>query len=400
MKKLTLLSLSLLAALSINACSTNVTTTQTSGSYAITKANVKEGFVKGADISTLLEMEKSGFKYYDENGVQKDALTILHEEGFNYIRVRVWVDPKNDKGQTYGGGSNDLETLITLSKRAKALGMGVLVDFHYSDFWTDPGKQFKPKAWVNLNFEDLVKEVNTYTKSVMQELVQNGIKPEMVQVGNEINSGILWPDGKSWGGDGHEFDRLSQLLKSGISAVKEVSPDSKVMLHLAEGPKTETFKWWFDEIVKRDVSFDCIGMSMYTWWDGPITALTDNINFVSERYGKNVYVVEAAYPYTFENEDQAENTFTADDEKKTGYSATVEGQARYLKDLLEGVSNTKAGMGVFYWEPAWKTGPNITWATNEGMDYINDHWKTGNSREDQALFDKDGHVLESANVFN
>lgn len=402
MKKLTILSLALMAALSVTACNSvpNETNTAIAKSEVITKANVKSGFVKGADISTLLEMEKSGFKYYDENGVEKDAMTILKEEGFNYIRVRLWVDPKSAEGVSYGGGSNDLETLIALSKRAKALGMGILLDFHYSDFWTDPGKQFKPKAWENLAFDDLVTTLYGYTKSVMQELKNNGIEPQMVQVGNEINSGILWPDGKSWGGDGHEFDRLAKLLEAGSKAVKEVSPNSEVMLHLAEGTKQETFKWWFDEITKRQVEFDSIGMSMYTWWDGPIASLTDSINFVHDRYGKKIYVVEAAYPYSYENEDNAENTFTTEDEKKTGYEVSVNGQARYLKDLLEGVSNTKGGQGVFYWEPAWKTGKDITWATNAGMDYINDHWKTGNSREDQALFDKNGHVLESVNVFN
>lgn len=402
MKKLSLLSLSVMAAISLCACSSanNSVIEVANSEYIIEKAQVKQGFIKGADISTLLEMEKSGFKYFNRNNEQKDALTILQEEGFNYIRVRVWVDPKDDNGISYGGGSNDLATLITLSKRAQTLGMGILVDFHYSDFWTDPGKQFKPKAWEKLSFDDLVTQLYTYTKSVMQELKNNGIEPQMVQVGNEINSGILWPDGKSWGGDGFEFDRLAKLLESGSKAVKEISPNSEVMLHLAQGTKSETFKWWFDEIVKRNVNFDSIGMSMYTWWDGPIQDLTANIDYVYDRYQKPVYVVETSYPYTLENEDNAENTFTLDDQKKTGYEASVIGQAKYLKDLLESVSNTKGGMGVFYWEPAWKTGKNITWASPQGMDYINDHWKTGNSREDQALFDKQGHVLQSITIFN
>ena len=253
------------------------------------KANLSKDFIKGADISTLIEMEQAGFVYRNEKGEPEDCLKILRDNGINYIRVRLWVDPKDQNGNVYGAGNNDLATDLELVRRAKKLGMKVLLDFHYSDFWTDPGKQFKPKSWENLSFEELNDAIYKYSKDVMSTFKDAGLTPEMVQIGNEVNSGILWPDGKSWGGDGHEFDRLSLLLKSAIKGVKEaVGSDSKIMLHLAKGPDNGAFKWWFDEITKRDVDFDVIGMSMYTWWDGPISALTDNIKWVKNQYGKDV----------------------------------------------------------------------------------------------------------------
>lgn len=226
--------------------------------------------------------------------------------------------------------------------------------------------------------------------------------PDMVQVGNEITSGMLWPDGKSWGQGGGEFDRLSELLKSGIAGVKDAAGDAEVqiMLHLDKGTKQEQYKWWFDEITARNVPFDVIGMSMYTWWDGPISDLSNNIKFVNDTYHKDVYVVEAAYAYGLDNPDGIDNTFTQKEADTSGYPATVEGQAQYLKDLMEAISSNENGKGLFYWEPAWKAHENITWATKAGMDYTNDQWKEGNSRENQALFDDQGKILESVKVFN
>lgn len=367
------------------------------------KAKVKSTFIKGADVSTLIDMGKAGFKYFDENGVQKDVLAILKEQGFDYIRVRLWNNPKDAHGNFYGAGNNDIDTDLEIAKRAKALGFKVLLDFHYSDFWADPGKQFKPKAWENLSFEELNEAIYTFTKDTIKSFKDAGLMPDMVQIGNEINGGVLWPDGKSYGGDGREFDRLASLLKSAIKGFKEAATDSdcKVMLHLAQGTKQDAFKWWFDEITSRKVDFDIIGMSMYTWQDGPISALKDNIKWVKQTYKKDVIVVEGSYPYTLRSEDRLSNDFTKADEYRAGYSATVEGQYLYLKDLLEGIDEA-GGSGFFYWEAAWKTGKDITWATEAAMQYIKcgRECQTGNTRENQALFDKDGKALPSLKVFN
>lgn len=361
-------------------------------------------FIKGADISTLLEAEQHGAKFYNQNGQQQDAIAILKANGVNYVRLRLWVDPQDASGKTYGGGSNNLENTIALAKRVKAQGLKLLLDFHYSDFWTDPGKQFKPKAWEKMDYPQLKTAIHDYTRDTIARFKQEGVLPDMVQIGNEINGGMLWPEGKSWGQGGGEFDRLAGLLNAAISGLKENltgGEQVKIMLHLAEGTKNDTFRWWFDEIAKRDVPFDIIGLSMYTYWNGPISALKANMDDISKRYNKDVIVVVAAYGYTLDNCDNAENSFQAKEEKDGGYPGTVQGQYDYIHDLMQSVIDVPdhRGKGIFYWEPTWIAVPGTTWATKAGMKYIHDEWKEGNARENQALFDCQGKVLPSITVF-
>lgn len=361
-------------------------------------------FIKGADISTLLEAEQHGAKFYNQNGQQQDAIAILKANGVNYVRLRLWVDPQDASGKTYGGGSNNLENTIALAKRVKAQGLKLLLDFHYSDFWTDPGKQFKPKAWEKMDYPQLKTAIHDYTRDTIARFKQEGVLPDMVQIGNEINGGMLWPEGKSWGQGGGEFDRLAGLLNAAIGGLKENltgGEQVKIMLHLAEGTKNDTFRWWFDEIAKRDVPFDIIGLSMYTYWNGPISALKANMDDISRRYNKDVIVVEAAYGYTLDNCDNAENSFQAKEEKDGGYPGTVQGQYDYIHDLMQSVIDVPdhRGKGIFYWEPTWIAVPGTTWATKAGMKYIHDEWKEGNARENQALFDCQGKVLPSITVF-
>lgn len=361
-------------------------------------------FIKGADISTLLEAEQHGAKFYNQNGQQQDAIAILKANGVNYVRLRLWVDPQDASGKTYGGGSNNLENTIALAKRVKAQGLKLLLDFHYSDFWTDPGKQFKPKAWEKMDYPQLKTAIHDYTRDTIARFKQEGVLPDMVQIGNEINGGMLWPEGKSWGQGGGEFDRLAGLLNAAISGLKENltgGEQVKIMLHLAEGTKNDTFRCWFDEIAKRDVPFDIIGLSMYTYWNGPISALKANMDDISKRYNKDVIVVEAAYGYTLDNCDNAENSFQAKEEKDGGYPGTVQGQYDYIHDLMQSVIDVPdhRGKGIFYWEPTWIAVPGTTWATKAGMKYIHDEWKEGNARENQALFDCQGKVLPSITVF-
>ncbi|MCM7406220.1 glycoside hydrolase family 53 protein [Enterobacter cloacae] len=361
-------------------------------------------FIKGADISTLLEAEQHGAKFYNHNGQQQDAIAILKANGVNYVRLRLWVDPQDASGKTYGGGSNNLENTIALAKRVKAQGLKLLLDFHYSDFWTDPGKQFKPKAWEKMDYPQLKTAIHDYTRDTIARFKQEGVLPDMVQIGNEINGGMLWPEGKSWGQGGGEFDRLAGLLNAAIGGLKENltgGEQVKIMLHLAEGTKNDTFRWWFDEIAKRGVPFDIIGLSMYTYWNGPISALKANMDDISRRYNKDVIVVEAAYGYTLDNCDNAENSFQAKEEKDGGYPGTVQGQYDYIHDLMQSVIDVPdhRGKGIFYWEPTWIAVPGTTWATKAGMKYIHDEWKEGNARENQALFDCQGKVLPSITVF-
>lgn len=356
--------------------------------------------IRGADISILADMEKSGAGYY-ENGVKKDALQILKNNGVNYVRLRLWQDPYDDQGNSYGAGTNDLKTTIALAKRAKNLGLKVLLDFHYSDFWVDPGKQNLPKAWENYSFEQLDAALYGYTKSVLTEMKNNGVYPDMVQIGNELNSGMLWPYGKSWGEGGGEFDRLATFLKSGIRGVKETQPvDTPIMLHLADGGDTDVFTWWFDEITKRGVDYDLIGLSYYPYWHGSMNALQTTMNTISARYDKEVNVVETAYGHTTANADSMPNAFGPEQEIAGGYAATPEGQREYLNDLvtrIQTVPNEK-GNGFFYWEPLWYNG-NVSWATAAGMNYLGVQSQTGNEWDNQAMFDFNGQALPSLKAF-
>ena len=181
--------------------------------FAGTTMTKADNFINGADISILDEMEQSG-AIYKINGKQQDPLTILKNNGVNYVRLRLWVDPYDANGNAYGAGTNDLNRTLKLAKRAKNKGLKVLLDFHYSDFWVDPGKQNLPKAWQNQSFEQLNSSVYSYTADVLNQMKSQGIYPDMVQIGNELNSGMLWPYGKSWGGDGKEFTRLATFLTS------------------------------------------------------------------------------------------------------------------------------------------------------------------------------------------
>ncbi|WP_195514599.1 glycosyl hydrolase 53 family protein [Enterococcus sp. 1001283B150225_161107_E12] len=365
-----------------------------------TKQVEAKELIRGADISILADMEKSGAGYY-ENGVKKDALQILKNNGVNYVRLRLWQDPYDDQGNSYGAGTNDLNTTIALAKRAKNLGLKVLLDFHYSDFWVDPGKQNLPKAWENYSFEQLDAALYGYTKSVLTEMKNNGVYPDMVQIGNELNSGMLWPHGKSWGEGGGEFDRLATFLKSGIRGVKETQPvDTPIMLHLADGGDTDVFTWWFDEITKRGVDYDLIGLSYYPYWHGSMNALQTTMNTISARYDKEVNVVETAYGHTTANADSMPNAFGPEQEIAGGYAATPAGQREYLNDLvtrIQTVPNEK-GNGFFYWEPLWYNG-NVSWATAAGMNYLGVQSQTGNEWDNQAMFDFNGQALPSLKAF-
>jgi beta-galactosidase len=240
----------------------------------------------GADISFLPQLESRGMKFSD-NGVETDAISILKNHGVNYIRLRIFVNPENKEGYSPGKGFCSLDSTLAMAKRVKQAGLNLLLDFHYSDTWADPQKQFKPKAWENLPFEELSATFKDYTKMVLQKLKEQGTLPEMVQVGNEINHGILWPEGHI-----SNPDNLAALLKAGTEAVKEVDPEISVMMHLALGGQNEESVFWFDNMIARGVQFDIIGLSYYPRWHCTLDDLNANMHDLINRYGKDVNVVE------------------------------------------------------------------------------------------------------------
>ena len=244
----------------------------------------------GADISFLPELENKGMKFYDLDGKEKDAIKILKDHGFNYIRLRIFNDPARDSGYSPKDGFCDLQHTMQMAKRTKNAGMKILLDFHYSDYWADPQKQYMPRAWRGKSITELKRAVYDYTRMVMQALKDQGTAPDMVQIGNEINHGMIWPHGSV-----NNFDSLAQLFFAGIQGVKSVSPSTSIMLHIALGGQNDESKFFIDNMIKRGVDFDVIGLSYYPKWHNTLADLEYNLDDLSRRYNKDVIVVEYSH---------------------------------------------------------------------------------------------------------
>ncbi len=360
-------------------------------------------FIRGVDVSMLGMVEGLGGKYY-YNGVQGDALRILRDQGANYVRLKLWVNPYDAQGNSYGGGTNDFNTTLALAKRAKALGMKVLINFHLSDWWTDPAKQIKPKAWANLSYSSLKTTVYNYMKNTLNDFVSQGVTPEMVQVGNEIPTGILHNDGKVGGGN-EDFTKLVELLQSAISGVRASNAAStKIILHLDHGGNNQLYTWWFGKVLELapNLNFDIIGLSYYPMWHGTMEGLEYNLNDISKRYNKDVVIVETAYAHTLQDGDGAGNVFISGDEQIGGYPATPQGQFDFINDLETIILNVanKRGLGYFYWEPTWLPVPGAVWGTPAGVLYANDSVTPTNTWDNLTLFDFSGNALSSMKLLN
>jgi arabinogalactan endo-1,4-beta-galactosidase len=245
-----------------------------------------KGKILGADISFLPELESRGVKFSDKD-IPGDAIEILKANGFNYIRLRLFVDPANPKGYSPGKGFCDLEHTKAMAKRIKAAGLKFLLDFHYSDYWADPQQQNEPKAWVGEDFAGVKKSLYDFTVKAMTELKDQGTTPDMVQVGNEINHGMVWPDGAI-----NNLDSLAQLIYSGVKGVKAVSPSTIIMLHIALGGQNAEARFFLDNMTVRNVPFDVIGLSYYPKWHGTPADLKSNMADLAFRYKQEVMVAE------------------------------------------------------------------------------------------------------------
>lgn len=336
--------------------------------------------IMGADISSLKKSEDKGGIYFDEKGVQGDALKILHDHGMNFARIRVWVNSPD--------GYHGKAQLLEMSKRLKANHIKLLVDFHYSDSWADPGKQLKPKTWENLNFEGLKKALYDYTFDICNSLKEQGTPPDMVQIGNEITNGMLWPDGKN----DNSFDNLASLLKEGYQATKDCSLSTLVMLHLDNGGNNEIYRWWFDNIISQGVPFDLIGVSYYPYWHGTLVDLQNNLDDIAQRYNKDIIVVETAYAFTSDDKDNYENIIRF--QECPGYPFTPEGQAKILADIMAIVRAVPNGhgLGIMWWDATWTAVPGNGWDPSVPS--------SGNNWENQALFDFQSYPLLAMSLFN
>lgn len=362
-------------------------------------AGLSPDFIMGADVSMLKEMQDNGARFF-VNGVPEEALQILRDHGVNWIRLRLWNDPTDAKGQPMGGGDNDLKTTAAIASRAKAMGFRFLLDFHYSDWWADPGKQNMPKAWVGMNLGELQTALYDYTSGAIKTLAKAGAMPDMVQIGNEINGGMMWPVGALYAqGDAQigGYDALGALLKAGVKAVRDADPNgadpktrARIVIHLANGGDNGLYRTVFDALTARGVDFDVIGLSYYSYWHGALASLQANMNDISQRYHKDVAVVETAYAYTLADTDLTTNLFGSNQVKDGGYLPTVQGQATSVHDVMAAVAQVPdgKGLGVFYWEPDWYALKGAGWQTGAG-----DEW------DNQAMFDGQGEALSSMYVF-
>lgn len=345
-------------------------------------------FIKGMDISMVKELEYYGASYR-LNGKKEDLFRLLKKCGTNMVRIRLWPDPYDEKGNSYGGGGNDLQTTIEIAKRTVESGMDFMLDFHYSDFWADPAKQVKPKVWTDLSGEALETAVYLHTADTLKSLKNQGLVPSMVQIGNEITKGLLWPDGYI-----DRIESMAALLRAGIRGVKEKCPDAKIVLHLDFGTDNKMYRQWFDRIAPYELDFDVIGMSYYPHWNGSLALLSDNMNDISSRYNKDVLIAETSIGYTTETFGCKGIVYSGDHERATGYPATQGGQEAFLRDLYAAVRNVKnaRGIGVFYWEPEWLPIPDCTWASKSGSLYMEEKVTAGNSQANMTLFDEHGNA--------
>lgn len=339
-----------------------------------------EDFIMGADLSYTNVLEKYGAKYFDQ-GKQKDPFKIFKDYGTNLIRVRIWNDPiwqKDVSGSIEYSYLKDVEQTI---KRAKSENMAVLLDFHYSDDWADPQKQYTPLAWKNANLQGLKDSIYNYTLSTLDYLKSKKLTPEYVQVGNETNPGMCHPIGKI---NGTNFNNFGELLKSGIAAIRKFSVSSdikpKIMIHCAQ---LQDAGWWLEGVVgKAGVNdFDIIGLSHYFKWSEIKTmdAIKKTLGDIKIKYNKDVVIVETAFPWTSSNADTYQNIFDGI-EKPEGYNISKEDQLRYMHDLTQILFDTKCN-GIIYWEPTWISST------------FKDRWGQGSSWENNAYFDFDGSVL-------
>lgn len=338
-------------------------------------------FYYGADLSYVNEMEDCGATYKNSNGTVQDPYTIFKNEGANLIRLRLWHNP------TWTSYSN-LQDVKQSIQRAKDLGIEVLLDFHYSDTWTDPSKQQIPIAWIDSinNTEALGNLLYNYTYNTLLELSNEGLLPNIVQVGNEINPMILQDGDLVWPID---WARNSHLINKGIEAVRTIAEDEnvdiEVMLHIAQ---PENGLWWFEQATDNGVTdFDWIGLSYYPIWsDYSLDNVQTPLNTLINTYNKKLMIVETAYPFTLDNADSA-NNILGSDALVNGYSATQQGQLSYLNQLQLVVENA-GGQGVIYWEPAWvSTNCSTLWAQGS-------HW------DNATLFDNNNQATLGMQFYN
>lgn len=415
MKKITALFLIFVFLFSLSSCnayaSPNVDTeSDTKASLSETNGDVEESkkqplitvpkidglsddFIMGVDISSLPSLEASGRVFYGFDGKEQDIFKTLSQSGVNYIRVRVWNDPFDASGNGYGGGNCTVETAIQLGKRAAEYGMGLFVDFHYSDFWADPGKQQAPKAWENYTYEEKLSAIYNYTAESINEIKQNGITIGMIQIGNETTDGFCGETEKS---------KMYGLMSRAASAVRATDDNILIAVHYTN-PERKNYTDYVDSLKSFNVDYDVFATSYYPEYHGTMHNLTEQLSAVHKASGKRVMIAETSWAYSSET--------------VGAYKRSVQGQADEIYDCIKAMADMgDAALGVFYWEPAWidvsgddweeiaqkRDEFGAGWASSFAGSYdpvdAGQYWG-GTACIPTALFTPDGHPSESLKTF-
>ena len=364
----------------------------------------EDPFILGMDASSVPSLESGGIHYYNREGQAQDVFEILADAGVNYIRVRVWNDPYDEAGHGYGGGNCDIENALEIGKRATRYGMKLMVDFHYSDFWADPGKQVAPKAWQGMDIEEKADALYAFTCDSLKMLKDAGVSVGMVQIGNETNGGLA---GET------QWEAMAKLFSAGSKAVRDTLPDALVAVHFTNPEKPGAYEFYGQQLNKYGVDYDVFASSYYPLWHGSLENLQKVLTGIHKTYGKQVLVAETAHAYTAEDLDFHPNTVTA--EAQTPYPMTPEGQAAWVQAVAKAVSEI-GGLGVFYWGGTWISAGGSTYEENKALwETYGSGWASswagdydpldagkycgGCAVENQAFFDSRGRALESLGVF-
>ncbi len=405
MRKLALALAVLLLAALLSGCGAKQITSDTL--YVHKVDGLPEDFIFGMDASSVPSLESSGVVYRDFSGKEADVFAVLARAGITHIRVRVWNDPYDSAGNSYGGGNCDTALAAEIGRRAQAAGLKLIVDFHYSDFWADPSKQMAPKAWAELEPEEKAAKLYAYTAESLETILAAGGEVAMVQIGNETNGSLCGETG---------WTAIAELMQAGSRAVREVCPGALVAVHFTSPEKAESYRDYASKLAYYGVDYDVFGSSYYPYWHGTLENLRAVLSEIAQSYGKRVMVLETSYAYTPEDTDFSGNTVGAGDERIAGYPFTPQGQANAVRDVIAAVAAAEGGLGVCYWEGTWISVGQSSFAENEALwEQYGSGWAKqcagsydpedagkyygGCAVDNQAFFLSDGTPLESLKVF-
>ena len=369
--------------------------------------DLPEDFILGMDVSSLIAEEQSGVRYFDFDGEEKDLLEILAENGVTHIRVRVWNEPYDEEGRGFGGGNCDIDKALAIGQRAAQYGLKLIVDFHYSDFWADPGKQMAPRAWADMDVETKAEALYEYTRESLQKLIDGGADIAMVQVGNETNGALCGED---------RWSNIQLLMKAGSRAIREICPQALVAMHFANPERSGSYANYAEYLDYYEVDYDVFASSYYSFWHGTRQNLARVLGDIHQLYGKKVMVMETSWPYTSEDSDFSGNNVGDGSGLQLDYPFTVQAQANSVRDVADTVAHIPGGIGLCYWEGAWISVGTESWEQNSPLwEQYGSGWASsyaaaydpddagkyygGCSWDNQTFFDPTGHPLESLRVF-